>query len=292
MTTQAWKTAGQYFQYKGHSIFYRSQGNRDKPILLLVHGFPTASWDWHKVWDQLSVHFQLYALDMIGFGFSDKPKAFHYTIHAQADLHDFFLKEKGITQYHILAHDYGDTVVQEMLARQLEDQNRPSIKSICFLNGGLFPALHQPRLMQTLLNSPIGFLIAPLINRKLFARSFSKVFGPNSQPSEEEMDAFYSLVNFNNGSAITHKLIGYMNDRKQHQVRWEAATLSPQIPVRLIDGAQDPVSGRHLAAYYLSKVPNPDVVILEQVGHYPQTEAAAETLKHFLEFMDTNRSKP
>ncbi len=288
MNTSEWKATGQFFDFEGHPIFYKHQPNADKPTLLLVHGFPTASWDWVKVWEGLSPHFELYAIDMIGFGFSDKPCDFHYSIHRQADLQEYFLGQKKITAYHILAHDYGDTVVQEMLSRQIEGKAEANIKSICYLNGGLFPDLHQPRLIQTLLNSPIGFLISPLINKKIFSRSFSKVFGPDTQPTKIELDEFYHLVDYNNGGRITHKLIGYMKDRKQHKARWENATVNPSIPVRLIDGALDPVSGRHLAEHYLQKVPNPDVIILDNIGHYPQTEAPKETLQYFLGFMGEN----
>jgi pimeloyl-ACP methyl ester carboxylesterase len=54
--------------------------------------------------------------------------------------------------------------------------------------------------------------------------------------------------------------------------------------LRLIDGGADPVSGAHLYHYYKEQIPNADAVLLERVGHYPQTEAPQAVVKAFLEF--------
>ncbi len=282
-----WKKLGNYFKHNDFNIFYREQGTGE--VLLLVHGFPTASWDWYKIWDQLASKYQLLAPDMIGFGYSDKPKNYDYRIMDQADLHETLLQEKGITSIHILAHDYGNTVVQELLARYLDRKEQGQalyeIKSICFLNGGLFPEMHRPKLIQKLLISPIGGLLGSFMGKSKLRSNFQDIFGKNSQPTEEEIDHFWDLIMYNNGKAILHKLIRYMSDRKQHRERWVNAILKAPIPIRLIDGPEDPVSGRHLVNYYREMVPNADVVVLEGIGHYPQVEAPELVLEGVLEFL-------
>lgn len=47
--TAAWASSGREIGYRGHRIFVRSAGNPDAETLLLIHGFPTASWDWHAL---------------------------------------------------------------------------------------------------------------------------------------------------------------------------------------------------------------------------------------------------
>ncbi|MGB0525878.1 MAG: alpha/beta fold hydrolase, partial [Flammeovirgaceae bacterium] len=155
-TLEAWKASGAYFKHQGHSIFYKSAGQGE--VLLLIHGFPTASWDWWKIWSTLTQNYRVIALDMIGFGFSDKPRSYSYSILDQADIHEELLNLLGINACHILAHDYGDTVTQELLARFHAGKTAFTIQSVCLLNGGLFPETHQARLIQKLLMSPIGFL--------------------------------------------------------------------------------------------------------------------------------------
>ena len=293
MNTSTWRSKGDSFDFNGHQIFFRDSGSA-LPVLLLIHGFPTASWDWHSIWDALSSHFRLIAPDMLGFGFSDKPSPHRYSIHEQADLHATLLQHLAVEECHTLVHDYGVSVMQELLARHKESQasrpsNTPKILSACFLNGGLFPVTHRPKLVQKLLLSPIGPLVSRLTSEAAFRRSFSDVFGPNSKPTNAELSSFWSLINHNHGSRIFHLLIRYMQDRKTHEARWRDAILHPTVPVRLINGPEDPVSGRHLADYYRQLVKNSDVVSLDGIGHYPQIEAPDAVIEHFLAFNPSTR---
>src|SRR4029077_4655552 len=71
-----WRGAGRAFVHRGHGIFFWEGGTRPgaDEALLLIHGVPPASWDWHKVWGELCGKFpRVIAADMIGFGFSAKP---------------------------------------------------------------------------------------------------------------------------------------------------------------------------------------------------------------------------
>ncbi|MEO7935634.1 MAG: alpha/beta fold hydrolase, partial [Dokdonella sp.] len=132
-----WRDSGRLFVCGKHQIFWREGGTRDRACLLLIHGFPTSSWDWSAVWPELANHYRLIALDMLGFGFSDKPARHRYTIAEQADIHEELLHSLGINTYHVLAHDYGDTVAQELIARNHESSGASGLRSIGLLNGGL-----------------------------------------------------------------------------------------------------------------------------------------------------------
>ena len=57
------------------------------------------------------------------------------------------------------------------------------------------------------------------------------------------------------------------------------------MPLRFVNGPEDPVSGRHMAERYRELVPNPDVVLLDGIGHYPQLEAPEHVLEAFLAFV-------
>ena len=133
-----------------------------RPPLLLIHGYPTASYDWVRVWPRLAARHSLYALDLLGFGRSEKPRDTDYPIELQADLCMALLDDRGVGNAHVLAHDYGDTVAQELLAREREGQLR--IASMAFLNGGLFPETHRARPIQKLLANP---LLGPLLARAM-----------------------------------------------------------------------------------------------------------------------------
>jgi pimeloyl-ACP methyl ester carboxylesterase len=279
-----WKSAGYYFEWGKHAIFYRDQGKGE--VLLCIHGFPTASFDWHRMWPSLTKHFRVISLDLLGFGFSSKPRRHVYSILEQATIIEALLASLGIDRVHILAHDLGDSIAQECLARHQVSSKTPAfdIQSICFLNGGLFPEAHRPRLIQTLLRGPLGPLLVHGLNEKKFNKSFASVFGENTQPEEQDLADFWNLVERNNGHKLAHRLLQYIPERRQHRDHWLKAMQSTRVPMRLIDGVDDPVSGRHLLERYRELIPDADVVELEGIGHYPQIEAPGAVLAAFLDF--------
>jgi len=280
----AWREAGHLWAFRGHSVFTRVAGREDAPALLLIHGFPTASWDWEALWEPLTRSHRVFAADMLGFGFSAKPADYPYTIALQADLQESFLTHHGIKTYGTLAHDYGDTVAQELLARQDEPGERPRMRSLTLLNGGLFPESYRPLLTQKLLLSPLGPLVASLMTRSALARNFRKIFGAATPPDDEFIDGAWRLITHNHGLTVVPQVIRYMAERKLRSVRWVGALQRAAIPLKLIDGGADPISGRHMAERYRELVPRPDVTILEGVGHYPQCEAPEEVLRAFERF--------
>ena len=115
-TLEQWRTLGNTIKLRGHEIFLIDSGG-DKPVLVLAHGYPTSSWDLGDIWHELCEHFRVLVIDFLGLGFSAKPWPYKYSILEQADLLKAAMQHCGVEQAHVLAHDYGDTVAQELLAR-------------------------------------------------------------------------------------------------------------------------------------------------------------------------------
>jgi pimeloyl-ACP methyl ester carboxylesterase len=284
MRLNEWKETGSYFDHNGHSIFYHREVENDR-VLLCLHGFPASSFDYHKIWNALTSRFTVISIDMIGYGFSAKPTDFSYTTFDQADLLQALIRHLGVTQVHILAHDYGNTITQELLARKTEGRLDFEIASICFLNGALFPETHRPILAQKLLISPFGALFGRLIPDAVFKKNLAKVFGPNTQPSEAELDDFLTLFKYNDGKRIAHKLIRYMTERTTYRTRWLRPLQDIKMPFRFINGLADPVSGEHLVKRFRELIPDQtDIVELPGIGHFPHLECPERVLDAFLEF--------
>ena len=287
VSPKQWQSRGKLEAVLGHSIFVLDEGDSSLPTIVLLHGFPTSSWDWQPIWSELVKNYRLIALDMLGFGFSDKPNSRTYTIHGQADIVEALVKTKGLTNFHVLAHDYGDTVAQELLARQLEGAGSGTWLSCCLLNGGLFPETHRALLTQKLLLSPLGKFLNRLTGYSKFSKNFSSVFGPQSKPSEQDLENFWWLINVNNGKHIFHNLITYMRDRIEHRERWVSALQKSTIPLAVINGSVDPVSGAHMVARYKELNCRLDYLAqLSVIGHYPQVEAPKEVYSHYQHFID------
>lgn len=276
-----WRTRGHDFQFRGRTIRYWVAGHGAP--LLLIHGFPTASWDWNYLWQPLSRQYRVIACDMLGFGDSAKPRRHPYSLIEQADLQQALLDHLNVPRpVHVLAHDYGVSVAQELMARHGE--GRFKMASCAFLNGGLFPEAHRAIQAQKLLLGRAGWLVSRLFDRGCLDRDFSRIFGPDTRPSESELDDFWSLIAAHRGHRILHRLIHYVPERRLHRERWVQAMQQNHVPMRFISGAADPVSGEHMAERYRELIPHPDVVSIPGIGHYPQTEAPEQVLRLYAAF--------
>ena len=282
MQLSQWRSSGHFLNVDGQQVFYKTEGTG--PVLLLIHGYPTASFDWAKIWPKLTTQFHCVTLDMPGFGFSDKsPKK--YLIKEQADTISEVIRHLGITSAHVLSHDYGDTVAQEMMAQQLENDLAFRIESLHLLNGGLFPETHRALPIQKLLLSPIGGLLIRFLNKNAIRKSMHNIFGPNTPPSDQDINDFWILISTNNGHQHMHLLLDYMKQRKQYRERWVSALQNANAPLRLTAGMADPISGAHMVARYKQLIPNADVIEFDQIGHYPQIESAEAVLKSMTSFL-------
>jgi pimeloyl-ACP methyl ester carboxylesterase len=281
---QEWISSGRHETLLGRQVFVRTETGPGREPLLLIHGYPTASYDWHALWPALRERHSLYAIDMLGFGMSSKPRHDDYLIATQADLCMALLDSHGVARPHVLAHDYGDTVAQELLARERE--GRLKLASVCFLNGGLFPETHLARPVQKALANPVlGPVLARLMSERSFARTLRGIWG-ETPPSAAELHDLWWLVEREGGRVAVARMINYMAQRRAQRPRWVGALVESGVPRRLICGAADPVSGRHLAERYRELVPGADVVVLEGVGHYPQLEAPDAVLREYCAFRD------
>jgi len=276
MDAEGWLASGERVEIQLPSgawdIFVRASGSG--PWLTLLHGFPTSSWDWARVARRLEPSFRVLAFDFLGFGNSDKPRRHEYSIAEQADLTEEIWRRLGINETGLVGHDYGATVVQELLARIEERKLEALVKGIVLLNAGLYAELARPLLIQRVLAAPLaGRLLARLVTERAFSRSLSSVFSSGHQPTTAELQQHWQLVRGRDGVAVTPKLLRYLAERRANAPRWEGALERAALPRRLVWGMADPRSGARIAEQARQRIPDLGVVALDDVGHYPQLEA-------------------
>jgi len=269
-----WFAAGERVGAGGHDLFTRTAGDERSPWLTLLHGFPTCSWDWSAVADGLAAERRLLLFDFLGFGDSDKPRGHAYSIHEQADLTEALWRHFGVTSTALIAHDYGVSVGQELLARHAEGRLAVEIERVAFLNGGLYPDIHRPLLVQrALLHPRLGPLVSSRIDERGLGRGLRRVFGPEHRPSKEELHEHWLGVERRGGTGVQHLVIRYIDDRRRHAARWTGALEGTRVPRTFVWGMLDPVSGAHMAERIVARVPARELHALADVGHYPQVEA-------------------
>lgn len=284
-TLESWKKTGKYFSFKNFNIFYQYSSRPVVKTILLIHGYPTSSFDWTRIWEQLSEEYQLVAIDLLGLGFSDKPVGYQYSIQDHADQCIALIQHLKLEDVHLVGHDLGVGVIQELLDRQLKKELPYSIQSVVFMNGSLFSEAYRPRLIQKLMASFIGHLIVPLISLSIFSKSMQQMFDSNHQPSAEELKQWYEQLNFNQGKKCMVSLNQSIFDRFKHRDRLVNAMINSTVPMLLINGKNDPNSGKHMAVRYRELIPNPQVIEIDECGHWTPWEQPQIVAKEVARFL-------
>ncbi|XP_053376706.1 mesoderm-specific transcript homolog protein-like [Mercenaria mercenaria] len=275
---KAWYKKGSFFKYKGFDIFYIDEKGAltDGSTLLLIHGFPTSSHDWSKMLPDLKKEYNRIILtDMLGLGFSDKPKQHDYHMYEQADILEAILEFLAVKDTHVLAHDIGDTVALELLHRHNTGSGKIKLNSLCLTNAGIFPETNFPLLGQRLQLVPVlGEMIIQLSFYGLFKRGLSSTFGAAYKHREEDMIDFYAASRYKGGVAVKPKIMRFITQRGENKERWVGALQKTKIPVHMIYGPADPINPYPaFVDHYRKVVPNPSIDVLPSgIGHYPTWE--------------------
>lgn len=256
---------------RGHRLAFRRRG--EGPTVVLLHGFPTWSYDYAAVATDLARDHDVITLDFLGYGASDKPNPYDYSVAESADSVEDLTALLNLSSVNVVAHDYGGIVGQELVDRQLNGTLPFAILGLTVLNCGIVYSAYRPTRLQKLLNKPvIGKLIAGRVSARTLRSGLADVWGA-TKLSDDEFDQLWQGISMNDGHKLAHLLIRYNTERAQHHDRWEAALAAWQGPLQLIWGLDDPVSGRHVLEQATRVLPRAGVTELDGVGHFPQTEA-------------------
>ncbi|MCM6778172.1 alpha/beta hydrolase [Nocardia sp. CDC159] len=281
-TLTEWITGGARVEVGGHLLFHRQDGPTDGRAVTLLHGYPTSSHDWAPVLPELAESgCRVTVLDFLGFGASAKPRGHEYRITEQADLVEALWKQLDIGETALVAHDYGVSVAQELLAR---DPAR--ITRMAWLNGGLYIDLYRPTAIQKLMISPLGKLLGPLMSESSYRMSIRKILG-RSLP-KDVVHEMWLATSSDGGKHIQWDLNRYHAERHRHAERWQRALESYSGPTLFVWGPADPISGATQLPRLRERFAHARFVVLDEppaVGHWPQLEhpdAVAAALAGFL----------
>jgi pimeloyl-ACP methyl ester carboxylesterase len=264
----------------GREVFLARAGSG--AAMTLLHGFPSSSHDWAKVLPELAASHTVLAPDFLGFGASEKPKDHRYSLLEQADLIEAVWAHAGVSETTLVAHDYGVSVAQELLARHDEGKLAVRLAGARFMNGGIYPELHRPQPLQiALLDPEQGPRISELVTEELFIAGLRPTFAEQYDAEADSADIWAAMAH-RRGARIGHLLIRYMTDREEHGERWTRALESTGVPLGFIWGMLDPVSGAHMAGRIRERIPAAPFVALDDIGHWPPLEAPGRVLAALL----------
>ncbi len=267
----AWRDRGTDEEFRGRRIhLFRREGAG--PLLILLHGFPSSSYDWSPLLE-IERERAVLAPDFLGFGLSEKPRDHDYTLHWQADLVEELVRGSGHAgPVFLLAHDMGTSVATELMARDIEGSLEMELAGALLLNGSMVQGAASPTLGQRILRSAVGPLFSRLSSERFFRQQFGSVFSAGHPLSPDEAEDQWALICAGGGRTLNHKTIAYMDQRFRYAERWHGALRDWPKPISFAWGMLDPVATEKVLDAVLALRPQAAVTRFEDLGHYPQIE--------------------
>ncbi|MDQ1447756.1 MAG: hypothetical protein QOC79_727 [Actinomycetota bacterium] len=271
---RVWEARGHRLAFDGRSVWVLDVPAIDdgaEDPLLVLHGFPSCSFDWRNVLDALRARRRVIAVDFLGFGLSDKPDL-RYGMRLQADVIEAVARDLGLTAVALLTHDMGDTVGGELLARSLEGTLPFAVTRRVLTNGSIYIDMAHLTTGQQLLLS-LDDAPTELVQADGFKAGLAGTFSPKSAVADDELEAQWLLAERNDGHRLLARTIRYIEDRRAEERRFTGAIETHPSPLAVVWGADDPIAVVAMTAELSRARPDAPVTILDGVGHYPMIEA-------------------
>lgn len=271
LNVQAWQQRGHTCQLAGMEIFYRDTGPRLPKAVVFLHGFPSSSYDWHRVLPLLDNPGQrVITFDFPGYGLSAKPAGYSYSLMEQADIVQMLLASLGVREARLVAHDMGASVLCELMARRERGLLAFETLSLVVMNSSIHIDMAHLTPSQKVLLTPAGPLFAQVSSRTIFRLQLQKILG--KELPDEELDAMWALMVYGDGKHRLAKIINYIRERVRFRERWIEPLTRLDIPTTVLWGKEDPVAVAAIAETVAGEIPGAELIWLEGVGHYPQLE--------------------
>ncbi len=274
---ESWKARGRWRSLCGHSIFtveVPASGPELRPPLLVLHGFPTSSFDFHRVLDRLAADRRVLLFDQLGYGLSDKPDI-AYTLAGQADIAMALLDQLGVDRLGLLTHDVGDTVGGELLARNLEGGWPVEITDRTLTNGSIYMELAQLSIGQRLLlDLPDARLPGRgPVDAEAVVAGVVATYSPGTVVDITDTAAVGEMIAHLDGMLLLPRVIRYLEERRRDEARFTGAIERHPTPLRVVWGRDDPIAVVAMTDRLAGAAPALDLRVLDGVGHYPMVEA-------------------
>lgn len=268
-----WESEGQYIHVGNRRVFVVEKGHREKPCVVFLHGFPTSSHDFEALIPHLLPDYRLIFHDHLGFGFSDKPTDYSYSLFEQADVALQIWQKLGVKSAHLVAHDYSTSVATELIARDVRGLLPIAFKSVTLSNGSMY--IH---LAQLTPSQRVGRMkwVEPLIPKvygyRLFQAQMRRIFSHPQAVSDEILEAMWAGLKFNDGVSRVPDIQQYLDERSRFFNRWIGSLRDFQTPTQVLWGRLDPVAIPAIAEHVAQDLAQSTLTYLEGLGHYPMVE--------------------
>ena len=293
---RSWLAAGRHENIAGKRMFVyeRSpsapQTDAGKtPVVLLLHGFPTSSHDWRGVVERLPGRVRAITPDLFGFGLSDNPVAYRYSLFQQADSIEELTTRLGVRQAHVVSHDLGTSIHSELLARQAEGTLKFELQSSTFLNGSMLQWLAKINPFQEQLASnatlPQAIEFCRTLLPDMYVPGLQALMKRPEAISPEDAQLMLALLRYQDGHLRLPALAGYMRERYVHADRWLGALQTASSPLQFVWADGDPIAHVEMGRELARRCPRAKYHELADLGHFLLIEDPQAVAERIVEFV-------
>lgn len=256
-----------FAEVDGATIHYQEFGDKNDPTLILIHGYTASTYVWKTVAPMLAARdFHVIAVDLIGFGYSDKPAAFDYTIAAQARMIERLMNRLGIGKATLVGSSYGGAVAAT-LALDYAERVEKLVLVGAVANDD---ALANP-LLKIAAIPVVGELFAPFVlDSKALAKSRMKdTFAPESLFLIDD-ERVAAVVRPLKAKDAHHSVLASARNWDANRIGEDAHLINQ--PTLLIWGANDKIIPLANGEKLYDSILNSRLVVLKNCGHLPPEE--------------------
>jgi pimeloyl-ACP methyl ester carboxylesterase len=248
------------------------KGSGAAETVLLVHGYGASSASYAPVIDRLAERFRVLAVDLPGFGKSDRRDG-DYSPEGLADVLAKVLDEKGVARAHVVGHSWGSSVVLAFALRHPERLNKLVVISGWIYDEQLLPIMRWARV------SGIGEMLYALFYRQNLGERLYLNFYDPTLVTQEVVDEVEAQMERPGALAAALAAARGMIFHEGEYRRISAPTL-------ILWGREDRVARLPFGERLARELPRAELVVLGRCGHIPMWECTGETagaLRQFLE---------
>ncbi|MDQ3133036.1 MAG: alpha/beta hydrolase [Acidobacteriota bacterium] len=271
-----WEKVSDKIHHAGHSHFaevdgatvhYQEFGEASNPTLLLIHGFTASTYVWHSVAPRFADEgFHVIAIDLLGFGYSDKPAWFEYTIEAQARVVARLMNRLGIGTATIVGSSYGGAVASTIALDYPE-----RVEKLVLVDAVINDDVKNHPILRLASIRGLGELVTPfLVDSKRFMKIRMRgTIAPANYHliTQDRIDSVLRPLN----AANAHRSI-LLTSRHWNAGRIERDAHLINHPTLVIWGENDAVIPMENGEKLYSSILNSRLVVLKNCGHVPQEE--------------------
>ena len=261
-----------YAQVNGTRVRYVDSGGKGSPVVLL-HGFASALETWNSVRPTLEKQHRVIALDLKGFGWTDRPPG-DYSPRAQAKLVAGLLEQRGVRRASVVGHSWGSSVAL-MLAME-----RPQMVSRIALYDAWVYEEQLPTTFHWARAQGLGELLFDLFYDQRSDEKMAFAFYDPSRISEEFVEDVDRALERPGTTAAALAAV-----RGQRYEDWQNRYSEVTAPALLLWGREDRVSPVDIGERLLRQLPNAELKVYPRCGHFPMIEAQSASTRDLAKFL-------